>query len=226
MRVLLIEDNQFLAGNIGDYLALKGVNVDFASNGKHGLALLKDNKYDVISIDVMMPGKDGFEVCLELRQVLHIQTPVIFLTAKIELEEKMKGFEVGGDDYLTKPFELDEFYCRLMALSSRGQRKDVGKLVYGEIEMDVSAQTAQRKGIDIKVNHVQFQLLKCLVQKAPNIVSRQDLEYALWRDELPDSDVLRTHIYRLRSLLDKPFAFPYLETVHGQGFRIAEQGGE
>lgn len=224
MRVLLIEDNQFLAGNIGDYLALKGVDVDFASNGKQGLALVKDNQYDVISIDVMMPGKDGFEVCDELRQALHIQTPVIFLTAKIELEEKMKGFEVGGDDYLTKPFELDELYCRLMALSSRGQRKDIGKLVYGEIEMDVSAQTVQRQGRDIKVNHVQFQLLRCLVQNAPNIVSRQDLEYALWSDNLPDSDVLRTHIYRLRTLLDKPFTFPYLETVHGQGFQLSEKG--
>lgn len=220
MRLLLVEDNQFLAGNIGDYLTLKGHTVDFASNGKQCLSLVKQNSYDVISVDIMMPGQDGFEVCSALRQELHIQTPIIFLTAKIELEDKMRGFELGGDDYLTKPFELDEFHCRIKALASRGPRSDIGQIAYGDILLETKAQKVLRNDKEIKLNQVQFEILKLLIQQAPNIVSRHDLEYEIWGDDLPDSDVLRTHIYRIRNLLDKPFDFPYLETIHGKGFRL------
>ncbi len=220
MRVLLVEDNHFLAGNIGDYLALKGLSVDFANNGKQCISLVKQYSYDVISIDVMMPGQDGFEVCRELREKLHIQTPIIFLTAKIELEDKMIGFESGGDDYLTKPFELDEFLCRLKALASRGPRADIGQISYGDIVIETNTQKVLRNNKEIKVNQMQFEILKVLVQHAPNIVTRHDLEYEIWGDDLPDSDVLRTHIYRIRNLLDKPFDEQYLETVHGKGFRL------
>lgn len=220
MRILLVEDNQLLAGNIGDYLALKGVSVDFASNGKQCISLAKQNDYDVISIDVMMPGQDGYEVCRELRETIHIQTPVIFLTAKVELEHKMQGFESGGDDYLTKPFELDEYLCRVKALASRGPRTDIGKFSYGDITLEMNSQKVLREETEIKLNQMQFEILKVLIQQAPNIVSRHNLEYEVWGDDLPDSDVLRTHIYRIRNLLDKPFSFPYLETVHGKGFRL------
>ncbi len=220
MRLLLVEDNQFLAGNICDYLTLKGFTTDYASNGKQCVALVQENNYDVIVLDVMMPGQDGFDVCKVLRGKLQKQTPIIFLTAKVELVHKVQGFESGGDDYLTKPFELDELLCRIKALSSRGPRSDIGKLSCGDLTLDTSEQKVHRDGKEVKVNQAQFQILKVLIRNAPGIVSRQDLEYELWGDELPDSDVLRTHIYRLRNLLDKPFDTAYLETVHGKGFKL------
>lgn len=222
MRVLLVEDNRSLAGNIFDYLELYGHQVDYAATGAQCLSLLKDDSYDVIVLDVMMPGMDGYEACVELRQKLYCQTPVIFLTAKSELQHKLKGFEVGGDDYLTKPFELEELLCRLIALSSRGSRKDVGLLHFRDLSMDTRIRKVTRNGQTLEVNNVQFRILQCLYAHAPNIVSRDDLEYEIWGDERPDSDVLRTHIYQLRRVIDKPFTEHYIETVRGKGFRLKQ----
>jgi len=222
MRVLLVEDNQFLAGNIGDFMALHAVTIDYAQNAKQCLSLVKDNEYDVIVLDVMMPGADGFETCQRLRQELLCQVPIIFLTAKVELEHKLQGFEAGGDDYLTKPFEMEELLVRLKALVMRGLRADSGKLVFVDLELDLHTRQVTRAGGRIKVNQVQYCVLRELMKQAPGVVSRQQLEYAIWGEDVPDSDVLRTHIYRLRNLLDKPFDIAYLETVHGQGFRLKE----
>lgn len=220
MRVLLVEDNQFLAGNIGDFMSLQEISVDYAQNGKQCLGLVKENEYDVIVLDVMMPGADGFETCRALREEVLCQTPIIFLTAKVELEHKLEGFEAGGDDYLTKPFEMEELLMRLKALTSRGSRADIGVLQFGDIRLDMNTGSVTRAGDAVKVNQVQFSVLKVLLQQAPNIVSRQQLEYEIWGEDTPDSDVLRTHIYRLRNLLDKPYEHAYLETVHGKGFRL------
>jgi len=220
MRVLLVEDNRSLAGNIYDYLELQGHQVDYVDTGARCLKLLEKDSYDVIVLDVMMPGMDGYETCLQLRQNLFCQTPVIFLTAKSELESKLKGFDVGGDDYLTKPFELEELMCRLMALAKRGNRNDIGQLKFRDLLLDTRTWEAKRSGHRLKVNNVQFRILQCLYIHAPDIVSRGDLEYEIWGDERPDSDVLRTHIYQLRRVVDKPFDEHYIETVRGKGFRL------
>lgn len=220
MRVLLVEDNRSLAGNIYDYFELHGHQVDYVDTGARCLKLLEKDSYDVIVLDVMMPGIDGYETCLQLRQQLFCQTPVIFLTAKSDLDHKLKGFDVGGDDYLTKPFELEELMCRLMALDKRGNRKDIGQLQFRDVLLDTQTWQVTRAGQPLEVNNVQFRILQCLYKYAPNIVSREDLEYEIWGDERPDSDVLRTHIYQLRRVLDKPFDEHYIETVRGKGFRL------
>lgn len=220
MRVLLVEDNCSLAGNIYDYLELQGHQVDFVDTGARCLKLLEKGNYDVIVLDVMMPGMDGYETCVKLRQTLFCQTPVIFLTAKSKLEHKLKGFDVGGDDYLTKPFELEELMCRMMALAKRGNRKDIGQLKFRDLMLDTRTWEVTRSGHRLEVNNVQFRILQCLYTHAPDIVSRDDLEYEIWGEERPDSDVLRTHIYQLRRLVDKPFDEPYIETVRGKGFRL------
>jgi len=222
MRLLLVEDNTSLAGNIADFMELKGHSVDYAGNGKQCLNLVKSNDYDVIILDVMMPGIDGYETCRFMRNTLHCQIPIIFLTAKVEIEHKLEGFEVGGDDYLTKPFEMEELYCRLRVLSSRGPRSDIGLLSFGDLSLDMNTGSVVRQGKEIKVNNVQFRILQILIKHAPAIVSRRDLEYEIWGDEIPDSDVLRTHIYRLRSLVDKSFDKQYIETIHSKGFRLKE----
>jgi DNA-binding response OmpR family regulator len=219
--VLLVEDNLELAGNICDYLELNGLITDHARTGKQSFSLVERGSYDVIIMDVMMPGLDGFETCRQLRQRCHCQTPTIFLTARTDLEDKIKGFEVGADDYLTKPFAMTELYCRLLALYSRGKRKDVGTLTFLELELDTQAGTVTRSGRVLSLNKIQYQILLSLIKHSPAIVSRNDLEYKIWGDDIPESDVLRSHIYQLRKIIDRPFSQSYIQTVHGKGIKLS-----
>jgi len=220
LRILLVEDNQSLAGNIADFFTLKGISIEHASRGSQCLSLVAENHYDIIIMDVMMPGDDGFFVCEQLRKKLLCQVPILFLTAKVELEDKINGFKSGGDDYLTKPFELDELLWRVKALVNRGTRKDIVSLKFHDLELDSTEYSLNRAGQTIKLNQTQFKIVKTLMQRAPSSVTKQELEYEIWGDELPDSDVLRTQIYRLRNSMDKPFDHAYLETIHGQGYRL------
>ena len=221
MRILLVEDNLELAGNICDYLELKGVVADHASTGKQSFHLVEHSSYDVIIMDVMMPGLDGFETCEQLRQRCQCQVPTIFLTARADLEDKIKGFESGGDDYLTKPFDMAELYCRLSALNSRGKRKDIGKLKFLDLELETQTGSVTRAGKSLSLNKIQYQILLTLIKHSPAIVTRNDLEYEIWGDDLPDSDILRSHIYQLRKVIDKPFAQSYIQTVHGKGIKLS-----
>lgn len=226
MRVLLIEDNQELAGNICDFLQLQGLISDHASTGKRGLNLAADNLYDVIVLDVMMPGIDGFEVCQQLRNHLLCQTPILFLTARADLDDRLQGFEVGADDYLVKPFSMIELHYRLMALASRGKRSDIGNLTFEGIELNIQTGEVVRDKCAIKLNKVQFGILQQLIKNSPALVKREDLEYQIWGDSLPDNDILRSHIYQLRQLIDKPFDHHYIQTVHGKGIKLVGKGGE
>lgn len=221
MRILLVEDNLELAGNICDYLELNRVIVDHASTGKQSFNLIERSNYDVIIMDVMMPGLDGFETCRELRQRCQCQIPTIFLTARASLEDKIKGFEVGADDYLTKPFEMAELHLRLLALNSRGKRTDIGKLSFLDLHLETQTGIVTREGKVINLNKIQYQILTTLLKHSPALVSRSDLEYRIWGDDLPDSDILRSHIYQLRKAVDKPFTQDYIQTVHAKGFKLS-----
>lgn len=220
MRILLIEDNTLLAGNIVDYLDLKGHHTDYASNAKQCFHCLAQYEYDVLLLDVMLPGADGFELCTTIRQDLLLQTPILFLTAKAELNDKLSGFAAGGDDYLTKPFALEELYARLSALAVRGKRSDVPQLSFADLHLNLREGTAQREDKQFKLNNVQVQILKHLIQAAPAPVSRRELEYAIWQEAPPETNALRVHVYQLRRLIDKPFQQPYIETIHGVGYRM------
>ncbi|MGY0217006.1 response regulator transcription factor [Endozoicomonadaceae bacterium StTr2] len=219
-QILLVEDNAELAGSLADFLSEVGFEVDFAFNGQSGLELLKQNRYDVVVMDVMMPVKDGLTACAELRDQLFDQTPVLFLTARNTLEDKLKGFSAGGDDYLVKPFAPEELACRLNALLKRVNPEPAGQQKIGELVIDHQALEVYRKGVKIELHDVQFRLLTLLARSAPHPVSRSVLEDSLWPDGLPDSDPLRTHIYRLRLQLDKPFDSPLIKTVHGKGYKL------
>jgi DNA-binding response OmpR family regulator len=221
MRVLLVEDNLELAGNICDYLALNGLVMDHARTGIQSFSLIERDSYDAIILDVMMPGLDGFETCRQLRQRSQCQIPTIFLTARTDLEDKIKGFAVGADDYLTKPFAMAELYCRLLALHSRGKRKDIGALSFLELELNTQTGRVTREGKLLNLNKIQYQILLTLIKQSPAIVSRNDLEYEIWGDNPPESDILRSHIYQLRQIIDKPFAESYIQTVHGKGIKLS-----
>ena len=220
MKVLLVDDNQQVMETLTDYLELAGVQVDCAYNGVSALSMLKQQSFDVIVMDIMMPKLDGISTVQQIRQELLCQTPVLFLTAKDGLVDKEAAFEAGGDDYLVKPFALKELQLRLEALSKRGMRQDLSTLVLGDLTFDLQSLSASKGDRPLKLSRIQLQILKVLLQKSPAVVSRQYLTEQIWGDEEPASDVLRSHVYAIRNQLSPQQERPVLETLHGQGYKL------
>jgi DNA-binding response OmpR family regulator len=220
--LLIIEDNPAIVENMTDFLESRGYILDFAMDGIGGLHLALTNDYDVIVLDLMLPGMDGITLCKKLRLEADRQVPVIMLTARDTLDDKLLGFESGADDYLVKPFALKELDARIKALSKR--RVSTNKvLAVDDLRMDLGTFEITRQGEKIDLNNTCTAILKLLMESAPNVVSRQDLENHLWGDMPPGSDVLRSHMYALRKKIDKPFESAMIETVHGKGFRLKEK---
>ncbi|MEM1203993.1 MAG: response regulator transcription factor [Acidobacteriota bacterium] len=225
MRVLIVEDHRDIAANIADFLEARGAEPDFAYDGLGGLHLALTNEYDAIVLDVMLPGMDGLDFARRLRGDAGSSTPILMLTARDTLADKLAGFEAGTDDYLVKPFDLQELAVRLDALVRRTRPSPRRRLRYADLELDPSTHSARRGGVELSLNRTSFLLLRTLLEAAPGVVARRDLERALWGDEPPDSDALRSHIYLLRRSVDRPFSGPdLLHTVHGVGYRLA--GGD
>lgn len=220
MRVLILEDSLALAGALSDYLELRGCAVDLAFHGQAFLDLAKGARFDVYVLDVAVPGIDGLEVCERLRSEMRDETPVIFLTARDTLQDKKVGFARGADDYLVKPFEMEELLLRLQALTARGRRPEVSTQVLGEMMLDHGAGLVVRNGRRIRLHELQWRVLKILAARSPLTVERAVLERELWGDDVPDSDALRTHIYRLRNALTITGERELIETVHGKGWRL------
>ncbi len=208
MRILIVEDNPDILANLYGFLEPKGYAVDSARNGYGGLALASENNYDVIVLDVMLPGLSGLELCQKLRTELSSATPVLMLTARDSLQDKVLGFDSGADDYLVKPFSLVELDVRLKALARRagGQHAFSRVLRFGPLVFDPDQQQASRDGAKIVLTKTGYVLLRSLMAAAPRIVSREALEQAVWGEDRPESDALRTHIHALRQAVDKPFA--------------------
>jgi DNA-binding response OmpR family regulator len=222
LRVLIIEDNYDMVQNIAEHLENCGHTLDFAYDGIGGLHLALTNDYDVIILDVMLPGMDGLTVCSELRKKGEKSTPVLMLTARDTIPDKLSGFDVGADDYLIKPFSLRELEARLRALTRRKKADYATKLRVADLEIDTSTRTVRRAGQVIELNRKCLEILEILMRAYPELVLRKDLEYALWGDTPPTSDALRSHIYLLRRAIDKPFNRPLLKTFHGFGYQLSE----
>lgn len=222
MRILIIEDNPDIAANLGDYLEDQGHTVDFAGDGVTGLHLAVVGDFDAIVLDLALPGMDGLEVCRKLRTEAEKDTPVLMLTARDRLEDKLAGFETGADDYLVKPFELQEVAARLKVLTARGRRRSSRELKVGDLVFNQDTLTVKRGGTEIYLNPIGLKLLQCLMRASPNVVSRAELEMEVWGEEMPDSDSLRVHIHSLRSAIDKPFESNMIQTRHGIGYRLVD----
>ena len=222
MRILVIEDNRDILANVLDYLELKGFVVDCAQDGLSGLHLAATAHYDLIVLDIMLPGIDGYQVCKRLREDAGRDTPIIMLTARDALDDRLQGLKSGADDYQIKPFALSELVARIEAVLRRSQGARKQKLQVGDLQYDLDTLQATRAGHSLRLNPIGHKLLTVLMQKSPAVVRREQLEEALWGDDVPDSDSLRSHIHQLRQVLDKPFDKPLLHTVHGVGFRLAE----
>ncbi|HWV08874.1 response regulator transcription factor [Pseudomonas sp.] len=222
MRILVIEDNRDILANVLDYLQLKGFTVDCAQDGLSGLHLATTGHYDLIVLDIMLPGMDGYQVCQRLRDDGKNEVPILMLTARDALDDRLKGLRSGADDYLVKPFALAELVARIEAILRRSQGSRKRQLMVADLVYDLDTLHVSRAGQALKLNPLGLKLLAVLMQKSPAVVRREVLEEALWGDDCPDSDSLRSHIHQLRQALDKPFATPLLHTLHGVGYRLAE----
>ena len=225
--VLLVEDHHDLAATVGDFLESQNFQVDFAADGVTALHLGVTESYDAIVLDLNLPGIDGLEVCRRLRTDARKPTPILMLTARDQLEDKLAGFEVGADDYLVKPFELPELVVRINALIRR-EKGAVSESIYqiADLKLDTERGIAIRGDKRLKLSPRSFDILKVLMRRSPNIVSRQELEREIWGDDLPDSDSLRSHIYNLRRIVDRPFERELIETLAGRGYRIEDLPAE
>ena len=221
--ILVVEDNNELAETVGTYLESQSYSVDYAGDGLTAMHLAVTEDYDAIILDINLPGINGMEVCRRLRKDARKTTPIIMLTARDQLEDKLEGFEMGADDYLVKPFELPELAVRIEALIRR-DKGDVSETVYkvADLELDTEREIAIRDGKRLSLSPRSFEILRVLMRRAPAVVSRRELEKEIWGDEVPDSDALRSHVYNLRRIVDKPFDKPLIETQAGRGFRMAD----
>ncbi|MBO0491532.1 response regulator transcription factor [Pseudomonas sp. Marseille-Q1929] len=222
MEILLVEDDHALAGSLGDYLSEFGYDVDYARDGRSCLERARQQAYDLIVMDVAMPRMSGFDTCRQLRRECN-ETPILFLTARDALPDKEEGYAAGGDDYLVKPFEPQELIWRIRALMRRmAPRQPRSPRQVGDLIIDPASQSLSHHGVVSVLPALQFTLLNLLADEAPEPVSRRKLEAALWPEgDPPDSDALRTYIYRLRQTLGKPYGTDLIRTVHGKGYRLA-----
>jgi DNA-binding response OmpR family regulator len=224
MRILVVEDDPDLAANLGDFLELRGHSVDFAASGRQGEALAVANEFDAIVLDRMLPGRDGATICRALR-ARGDGTPILMLTALDAVDQRVEGLAAGADDYLVKPFALDELVARLEALHRRASRRlTAAPLRLADLEFDPATLTATRAGQRLELSATLRQLLEYLLRHQDRVVTRSELCELIWGDT--DVDALRGHIHELRLVLDRPFARPLLHTIRGGGWRLMEEGDE
>lgn len=221
MRLLVIEDNRSLVANLFDYFEARGHALDAAPDGVTGLHLATTQAYDAIILDWMLPRMDGREVLRRLRETHAGDAPVIMLTARDELPDKIAGFRAGADDYLTKPFELPELEVRLEAVLARSGGRGRNRLLQvADLKLDLSTLEASRAGQPLHLYPACRKLLEVLMQASPGAVTRDRLEYALWGDSPPDGDMLRSHVYELRRSVDGPFPVKLIQTLPRVGYRL------
>lgn len=222
IRALIVEDNRDICANIATYLEKAGYVLDFAHDGVTAMNLAVTNPFDVIVLDLMIPRMDGLSFCQSLRDEAKIETPVLMLTARDTLDDRLKGFDAGADDYLVKPFALQELHARLRALYKRSHRNSDNLLTVCDLTLNRSTLQVRRAGRRVEIYPAGMKLLRRLMEESPSVVDRDELETLLWADERPDGDALRSHMYKLRQAIDRPFDRPLIHTVHRIGYRIAE----
>lgn len=221
MRVLIIEDDPAIAANLYDYLEARGHAVDAAADGVTGLHLAVTGGFDAIVLDVGLPGMDGVALCRKLRDEANNDTPVLMLTARDTLEDKLAGFAGGADDYLVKPFALKEVEARLSALHKRRKGRVAGKsLTAGDLVFDPRSLLVHFRGKEVKLPPKCIRLLETMMAEPDRVFSRRDLETTVWGEEQQTSDTLRSHMHVLRRELTQAGGYDPIENVHGLGYRL------
>lgn len=220
MNILLVEDNADLSANIGEFLESRGETVDYAYDGLTGLHLAAVNHYDALVLDLNLPGMDGLALCQRLRDGAHRDLSILMLTARDTELDKLRGFDAGADDYLTKPFSLLELIARLKALKRRNLHS-TGLLEVADLSFDLRTLIVRRAGRRIELTPTGLRLLEQLMRASPGVVTRPQIERTVWGADPPQSDAaLRGHIHALRAAIERSGEPRLLHTVHGIGYRL------
>lgn len=222
MNVLLVEDCQEVAEIIFDYFENTNIELDYAATGTLGLRLATEQHFDCIILDIMLPGLDGLTLCQQLRKKGK-NTPIIMLTARDTSLDIKQGLNLGADDYLVKPFDIEILEARIHSLVRRSSGSGFKTCLHcGTLKLDLQNYHVWRDDRTIKLNPSCFKILKLLMERSPALATRQEIEQTLWPEGVPDQDILRKHIYQLRTKIDKPFQHDMIETVPKLGYRIME----
>lgn len=220
LRILIVEDSHALRLSMASLLESHGHQADFAAEGIAGLELALNCPPDVLVLDLGLPGMDGLRVCREVRLRSDRHIPILMLTARDSLDDKIKGFEVGADDYLVKPFAGEELLMRCLALAKRNRIGESHMIEIGSLSINRKTREVHRNGIALEFPFTAFRILLLLAESWPRTVTRSEIIQRLWGDEPPQSDPLRSHLYTLRQNLDRPFSRPMLKTIHDVGFKL------
>ena len=219
MHILIIEDDLAIAANLYDFLESRGHTADAAANGIAGLHLAVTQRFDAILLDLGLPGMNGITLCRKLRQESQIDTPILMLTARDTLEDKLTGFEHGADDYLIKPFALKEVEARLLAMHKRHIGKVANrKLEVDQLSFDPKTLSIRFENQNVKLPPKCIRLLALMMSEPGKVFSREELELEAWEDVQETSDTLRSHMHILRRALTKAGGYDPIETVHGLGY--------
>lgn len=222
MRILIIEDDATIAANLYDYLESKGHAADAAADGVTGLHLAVAHPFDAIVLDVGLPGIDGFALVRKLREEAKLDTPVLMLTARDTLEDKLEGFSQGADDYLVKPFSLKEVEVRLNALHRRRSGQVASRVLQaGALTLDPKTMTVRYGSAEVRLPPKALRILELLMREPGRVVSREEIEREVWGETQETSDALRSHLHMLRRALVTAGGRDPVETLHGIGYRIS-----
>lgn len=221
MNILLVEDEYDVAKSVCEYLESHDHRVEWAADGLLGLDSATRQPHDIIIIDISLPRLTGIALCRRLRDLGYSRIPILILTARDDLSSKLEAFEGGADDYVVKPFALEELLVRLQALVRRSAgRQSTSRLKVAGLEYEPATQRITRDGMDLTIPLMGRRILELLMRNSHRVVTRQEIENAVWEGQMPQSDVLRIHIHSLRDIIDKPFPVKLLETVRGVGYRL------
>lgn len=222
-RLLIIEDDRDLARNLVDYLELRGYVTDYAPDGYSALNLLGQESYDLILVDLNLPGIDGISICKRFRSEMYGKSPIVVLTAQDDVDIKISALDLGADDYVVKPVSLRELDARIRALIRRaGPESESSVLSVGDLRFDLGTMRIERAGQLITLSPVPTRILALLMRHAPNVVLQKDIFREIWGEEAGDKHALLVHMHALRNAVDKPFERQLIHTVRGFGYRMAQ----
>jgi len=227
MHILVVEDEEKVSEALREGLEAENYRVTNARTGEEGFFLLHSQTFDLVLLDLMLPGKDGIEILQTLRESNH-QTPVLILTARDAVSDRVLGLDSGADDYLVKPFAFPELLARIRALLRRGRTDQVLRLKLADLEMDLVARKVARAGRTLTLTAREFELLEYLLRNRGHVVSREMLAQDVWKitvRAIPMDNVIDVHIARLRKKIDEPFDSPLIHTIRGVGFVLKESDG-